>query len=171
MALWFPPSRRFGNALGFIGCVAMMAYAFYSQFALGFEPCPLCMFQRVGVVGLGLGFLLAAAHAPRGVAGGRFYAGLITLLAAFPAYVAGRHLYIQSLPAGSVPSCGATLDYMLDVFPLLTVVKKVLTGGGECARIDWTFLGLSMPGWVLISVVALTAWGLWVNLRATKRAD
>jgi len=70
-----------------------------------------------------------------------------------------------TVPAGSVPSCGATLDYMLDVFPLLTVVKKVLTGGGECAQIDWTFLGLSMPAWVLISVLALVAWGLWVNLR------
>ena len=53
-----------------------------------------------------------------------------------------------------MPSCGATLDYMLDVFPLLTVVRKVLTGGGECAKIDWSLLGLSMPGWVLVAVVA-----------------
>jgi len=108
-------------------------------------------------------------HAPRGVGAGRAYAALLAVLAAFPLYVAGRHVYIQSLPEGSVPSCGATLDYMLDVFPLLTVVKKVLTGGGECARIDWSFVGITMPGWVLISAIALLAWGVWVNMRDTAR--
>ena len=89
----------------------------------------------------------------------------LLLAATVPAGVATRHVYIQSLPAGSVPSCGATLDYMLEVFPLLTVVRKVLTGGGECARIDWTFLGLSMPAWVLISVVVLAIFGVVANLR------
>jgi disulfide bond formation protein DsbB len=165
----FPPSRRLGNALGFVACAAMMTYAFYAQYGLGLEPCPLCMFQRVGIVALGVGFLIAALHAPRGVGAGRAYAALLAVLAVFPIYVAGRHVYIQSLPEGSVPSCGATLDYMLDVFPLLTVVKKVLTGGGECARIDWSFVGITMPGWVLISAIALLAWGVWVNMRDTAR--
>jgi disulfide bond formation protein DsbB len=50
------------------------------------------------------------------------------------------------------------------VFPLATVLKKVLFGAGECQKIDWTFLGLSMPGWVFLCVLALTVWGLWVNL-------
>jgi disulfide bond formation protein DsbB len=61
---------------------------------------------------------------------------------------------------------------MLDVFPLMTVVRKVLTGAGECAKVDWSLLGLSMPAWVLLAVVALAAWGLWVNLprRAAVRA-
>ena len=158
-------SRRGGNWLGAIACAAMMAYAFYAQYVLGLEPCPLCMFQRVGVVALGVAFLIAGVHAPSGSGWGRFYAAFVAVIAALPGYVAARHVYIQSLPPGSVPSCGATLDYMLDVFPLLTVVKKVLTGGGECARIDWTFVGLSMPAWVLIAVLALVVWGLWVNLR------
>ena len=168
----FLRSRRGGNLAGFAACAALMAYAFYAQYGLGLEPCPLCMFQRVGVVALGAGFLLAGLHAPQGLGAGRAYAILLTALAAFPAYVAGRHVYIQSLPPGSVPSCGATLDYMLDVFPLLTVVKKVLTGGGECAHIDWAFLGLSMPAWVLISVLTLAVWALWVNLpRRELNAD
>jgi disulfide bond formation protein DsbB len=58
---------------------------------------------------------------------------------------------------------------MLDVFPLLTVVRKVLTGGGECAKIDWSFLGLSMPAWVLAALCMLAAWGLWANLRRLPR--
>jgi protein dithiol:quinone oxidoreductase len=158
-------NRRIGNALGFVSCALMLGYALYAQKVLGLEPCPLCMFQRVGVAAMGVVFLLAALHHPVTSLGGRVYAGLLFLVALFPAYVAGRHVYIQSLPEGSVPACGATLDFMLDTFPLLQVVRKVLTGGGECARIDWSLLGLSMPAWVLLAVIALTAAGIWVNTR------
>jgi disulfide bond formation protein DsbB len=157
--------RRACNLAGFLACAAMMAYAFYAERVLGFEPCPLCMFQRVGVVVLGAVFLLAALHHPKGAGGARAYAFLIALTAAFPAYVAGRHVYIQGLPPGSVPACGASLDYMVEVFPLMTVVKKVLFGAGECQKIDWSFLGLSMPAWVLMAVVALGAFGVWANAR------
>lgn len=161
-------SRRLLNLAGFLACVAMLGYALYAEKFLHLEPCPLCMFQRVGVAALGLAFLLAGLHDPASKGGARGYAALVTLVAAFPAYVAGRHVYIQSLPPGSVPSCGATLDYMLEVFPLLDVVRKVLTGGGECAKIDWRLLGLSMPAWVLVAVLALLALGLWANLRAPR---
>ncbi len=157
--------RRLANWAGFLSCVAMMGYALYAERVLGFEPCPLCMFQRVGVVILGAVFLIAALHHPRGVASARVYAGLLGLAAAFPLYVSGRHVYIQSLPFGSVPSCGASFDYMMDVFPLMTVVQKVLTGAGECQKIDWSLLGLSMPAWVFISVFAIAVVGVWANWR------
>lgn len=162
-------ARRRINFAGFAACLAMLGYAFYAERVLGLEPCPLCMFQRVGVVLLGLAFLVAALHDPTSRGGARFHAVLIGLVAAFPAYVAGRHVYIQSLPAGSVPSCGATLDFMLEAFPLLTVVRKVLTGGGECAKIDWRLLGLSMPAWVLIAVLLLGVGGVLLNWRNQAR--
>lgn len=156
--------RLWGNAAGAAACAAMLGYALYAERVLGFEPCPLCMFQRVGVLALGLAFLLSALHFRRGPRADAVHAGILALVAAFPAYVAGRHVWIQSQPEGSVPSCGASLDFMLDVFPLMTVVKKVLTGGGECAKIDWSLMGLSMPAWVLVAVLLLAGWGLWVNL-------
>jgi disulfide bond formation protein DsbB len=160
--------RRFVNSAGSLSCAAMMGYALYAERVLGFEPCPLCMFQRVGVVILGAVFLMAALHNPRDVAGARIYASLLALAAAFPLYVAGRHVYIQSLPLGSVPSCGASFDYMMDVFPLMTVVQKVLTGAGECQKIDWSLLGLSMPAWVFISVFAIAVVGVWSNARSSQ---
>ena len=50
----------------------------------------------------------------------------------------------------------------METNPLTDVVRKVLTGSGECARVDWTFLGLSMPAWsllwfVLLAVLVLVA--------------
>jgi disulfide bond formation protein DsbB len=161
-------SRRAANALGLAAAAGLLCYALYAQYGLGLEPCPLCILQRIAVLGMGLLFLLALLHDPRR-GGARIYGVLLGLLAASGIAVAARHLWIQAQPPGTVAECGASLDYMLDVLPPGEVLMKVLKGSGECSKLDWSFLGLSMPAWVLIACVGLGAWGLWVNLsrRAT----
>lgn len=157
-------NRRLINAAGFVACAGLMGYALYAQHVLGLEPCPLCIFQRVGIIALGVVFLVAALHHPRG--GGRYvYAGLITLAALATIGVSARHLYVQSLPAGAVPSCGAPLNVMMQFTPLTEVIRKVLVGGGECQQVNWEFLGLAMPAWVLICALVLGAIGLFANTR------
>jgi disulfide bond formation protein DsbB len=157
-------TARRGNLLGFLACACLLAYAYYAQFVLHLEPCPLCIFQRIGVFALGVLFLIAALHDPTAF-GRRVYAVLLSVAALATIGIALRHLYIQSLPPGSVPACGASLEFMLKVFSLSEVLVKVLTGSGECARVTWEFLGLAMPAWVLISAVVLGGFALWVNLR------
>jgi disulfide bond formation protein DsbB len=157
-------TARRGNLLGFLACACLLAYAYYAQYVMHLEPCPLCIFQRIGVFALGVAFLIAALHDPAAF-GRRLYALLLALAALATIGVALRQLYIISLPPGSVPACGASLDFMLKVFSLSEVLVKVLTGSGECARVTWEFLGLAMPAWVLISAVVLGGFGLWVNLR------
>jgi protein dithiol:quinone oxidoreductase len=157
-------TARLGNLLGFLACAGLLAYAYYAQYVMHLEPCPLCMFQRIGIIVLAVVFLIAALHDP-GVNGRRVYAVLLGLAALATIGIALRHLYIQHLPPGSVPACGASLDFMLKVFSLSEVLVKVLTGDGECAKITWEFLGLAMPAWVLISALVLGVYALWVNLR------
>ncbi|HMK84996.1 MAG TPA: disulfide bond formation protein B [Steroidobacteraceae bacterium] len=157
-------TARTANSIGLLACLGLLGYAYYAQFVLRLEPCPLCIFQRVGVIATALVFALAAAHDPAGW-GRRVYAALLALTTLATMGVAARQLYIQSLPPGSVPACGASLDFMLKVFPLTDVLVKVFTGSGECAKVDWRFLGLAMPAWVLIAALCLGAWGLWANLR------
>jgi disulfide bond formation protein DsbB len=157
-------TARRGNLLGFLACACLLAYAYYAQFVLHLEPCPLCIFQRIGVFALGVVFLIAALHDPAAF-GRKMYALLLSLAALATIGIALRHLYIQNLPPGSVPACGASLDFMLKVFSLSEVLVKVLTGSGECAQVTWQFLGLAMPAWVLISAAVLGGFGLWVNLR------
>jgi protein dithiol:quinone oxidoreductase len=156
-------TARSANSLGALACAGLLAYAYYAQFVLHLDPCPLCIFQRVGVFAIGVIFALAAAHDPVGWPR-RVYAGLLLLAALATIGVAARQLYIQSLPPGSVPACGASLDFMLKVFPLTDVLVKVLTGSGECAKVEWRLLGLAMPAWVLIAASSLGLWGLWANL-------
>jgi disulfide bond formation protein DsbB len=160
-------TRRLANGGGFLACVALLGFALYAQYVLHLEPCPLCIFQRIGVAAMGVMFLLAALHDPKPV-GARVYAALLALATLFTIGIALRHIYIQHLPADAVPACGASLEFMLKIFPLADVVRKVLTGSGECARVTWTLLGLSMPTWVLLSAGALGTFGVWRNLRLAR---
>jgi disulfide bond formation protein DsbB len=156
--------RRVVNFGGAVACSAMLAYALYAQYGLGLEPCPLCIFQRVTLIALGVVFLAAALQHPRG--GGRYvYAALAGLAALATAALATRHLYIQSQPPGSISSCGAPLEVMLQYSPLTEVVRKVLTGGGECSQVNWSFAGLAMPAWVLVAALALGVAGVVANSR------
>jgi protein dithiol:quinone oxidoreductase len=157
-------SRRSINFVGFLICAGLIAYALYAQFELGLDPCPLCIFQRVGIVALGVVFLIASLHNPRGW-GRRAYATLIAIAAVATVAVAARQLYIQHLPPGAIPSCGAPLSMMLKFMPLTAVIRKVLTGSGECSVINWRFLGLAMPAWVLIWAAFLGATGVIANAR------
>jgi disulfide bond formation protein DsbB len=166
-------SRRPANFSGALVCGLLLGYAYYLQYVEHLEPCPLCIFQRVAVFALGLVFLVAALHNPQR-AGARVYSVLLALVAAGGIAVAARHVYIQSLPPGQVPACGATLDYMLEVFPLTQVIRTVLTGSGECGVVDWQFLGLSMPWWVLICLVLLGIFGCatnWAVAAGTPRSQ
>ena len=157
-------NRRIVNLAGFLACAAMMAFALYSQHVNGLNPCPLCVFQRVAVIGLGVIFLLAALHDPGGL-GRKIYAALMAVVAASGMAVSGRHLWLQSLPPDQVPSCGPDLGYMLDAFPLAEALSMIFKGSGECAEVHWTFLGLSLPAWVLISLLFLGVAGVWNNCR------
>ncbi|MEW6166701.1 MAG: disulfide bond formation protein B [Pseudomonadota bacterium] len=163
-------SFRFLGFLGFLACVAGMAFALYLEHFRNYEPCPMCIFQRVAMIAAGLVFLAGALHGPRG--GGRWvYAGLAALASAAGAAVAGRHVWLQSLPPDQVPACGPTLDYLLGMLPVMEVITMVLKGDGNCAKIDAQWLGISLPGWTLIAfvVLALYALAMPVIARAAQR--
>jgi protein dithiol:quinone oxidoreductase len=150
---------------GFLACLALIGYALHTQINGGLLPCPLCIFQRVAFAALAAVFLLGGLHGPRGAGARRAWAGLAALVALAGAAIAGRHVWLQGLPADEVPACGPGLEWMLETTPLAGVVREVLTGSGECAEVDWTFLGLSMPAWSLVWFLLLGAWALHAGLR------
>lgn len=143
----------------FLVCVVLMAAALTMQYALKLEPCPLCIFQRVFVLALGGVALVAAIHDPARI-GTRVYGGLIVALGGLGIAVAGRHVWLQNLPADQVPECGPGLDYLLDAFPLTEALSIVFRGSGECADVQWVFLGLTIPGWTLVTFIAFTIVGV-----------
>lgn len=156
-------SPRALNLAGFACCAGLLAYALYVQGVLRIDPCPLCIFQRVGIAAVGMLFLLAGIHGPRGW-GAKVYGVLLALAALGTAAIAARHVWIQHLPEDQLPSCGAGLGFLLQEFPVTDVIRKVLTGSGECHAVNWTFLSLAMPTWVLIVALALGALGIYANI-------
>jgi len=150
------PTYRLINTLGLSVCVTAMLFAvLFLQGTLKLEPCPLCIVDRIIIMAIGLVFFIAIVQNPKRT-GQRIYSGINLALVSLGLAVGARHVWLQHLPADQVPQCGPGLDYMLDVFPLSKTLKMVFSGSGECAEIQWQFLGLSIPEQTLLLFLALT---------------
>ena len=153
---------------GFVACAGLLAYALYEQYYGGLLPCPLCTFQRGAFIVLGVVFLLGGLSGPKR----RGWRAFWTVLALLPALagigIAGRHVWLQSLPKELAPSCGPPLSFLQETHGPLELVRKVLTGTGNCGDVDWTLFGLSMPAWSLAGFVLLALWGLFAAFRRRK---
>jgi len=156
-------SQRVLFAAGAVLCAGLMAAALYLQHVLRLDPCPLCIFQRIFVILLGVVMLAAAVHDPRGV-GRKVYGAIVALLAVLGLVVAGRHVWLQHLPADQVPECGPGLEYMLEAFPLNETLSMVFRGSGECAEVQWTFLSLSIPEWTLLVFAGMLLFAAYLLL-------
>lgn len=158
---------RSAFALGALIPALLLGYGLFLQYQQGLEPCPLCLVQRAFFVAVLLLFLAAAIQGP-GRAGAAVYAMLIILFAAGGAATAGRQVWLQHLPADKVPQCGPDLFFMLENLPLARTIQKVFQGSGECAAVDWTFLGLSIAGWALVWFTLLAVYALWLAARQPR---
>jgi protein dithiol:quinone oxidoreductase len=152
-------------AFGAIACFALLAYALYVQFQLFIDPCPLCVLQRVAFIALGAVFAVGAIHAPRGTMGRRIYGALAAVPALVGTGIAGWHVWLQMQPPQLTASCGMGWEGMVQTLPLHQAVARAFTGSGDCAEIDWVFLGLSMPTWTLFWFVGLAFGALWAGFR------
>jgi len=137
---------------GFFAAAGMMCVAFFFQFYLELEPCPLCILQRIVVIALGLVCLVGFVHNPS-VWGQRVYGVLLVLLSVAGLGVAARHVWLQHFPPPGFGECGGSLQFLLDTLPLNQVLAKVFHGSGDCAEVVFRLLGLSIPEWTLIGFV------------------
>lgn len=154
--------------LMFLACIGLLGAAYYFEYVMYLDPCPLCVMQRIAVLLVGLvslsGFLLGLEGIKQ-----KFHAVLLFVTASFGLFVAGRHMWIQSLPADQVPTCGPSLEYMVDTLPWAEVLTVMLRGNGNCAETQWSFIGLSMPAWVLIWFVGFMLISIALFLIANKK--
>jgi disulfide bond formation protein DsbB len=156
-------------ALPVVVCALLLGYGYYLQHAQGLEPCPLCLVQRGFFYGVATVCLIAAVHGPART-GSVLYGVLALLLALGGAATAGRQVWLQHLPADKVPQCGPDLFFMLENLPLARTLEKLVQGSGECAAVDWKFLGLSIAGWSLLWFVLLAAYAVALAMRGARKS-
>ncbi len=150
-----------GYLLGFIGCFLIVALALVIQTHYELNPCPLCIFQRIIFMSLGVLFLIAAFIPPASIMK-KAFTGLQVLTALGGAGVAIRHWYLQANKESMIADCGVGFDYMFENFPVEKALKLVFRGTGDCASIDWTFLGLTLPQLGLISFAACAVYAIYL---------
>jgi disulfide bond formation protein DsbB len=148
-------------------CLGLILVALYMQEVMALYPCYLCLVQRCFVVATGVIALAAFVHNP-GRKGTRVYGAVAAISALAGAGFAIRQLWLQSLPEDRVPACGPPADYLIDSFPLMEALPMLLRGDGNCAEVQWSLLGLSIPGWTLIAFAVLAGLALWQVFRTFR---
>lgn len=137
----------------FAGCAGLLGFGLYLQHALSLEPCPMCILQRYAFVLVGIIALIAAAHGPARL-GSRIYGGLLALVALAGGGVATWQTWLIHNPP-PVAECGPGLEFMVSQFPLTEVLPMLFQGSGDCAKVQWSFLGLAIAEWALVAFTGI----------------
>ena len=163
------PIHRLAFAAIAFTCAALVAYAIlYMQDQLGLDPCPMCILSRYTFIAIGIVSFVAALHGPRAW-GAKVYGSLVMLLAACGIGISVRHSYLQHFPP-KFESCGTDLEFLLTNLPFAQAFPKIFAGTGTCSKVDWKFLGLSIPEWAGIWFLVfflVAAWAAFGRKRGT----
>ncbi len=147
-------------------CIAMLAFGLYLQHVVGLEPCPMCIVQRYALVLVAvLAGMTALARSKGLLAAG---SSVMALLSVAGAFVAARQSFLQWFPPQEA-SCGRDLYGMIETFPLKRVIPMIFKGSGDCTKIDWTFLGLSIANWSFVCFTLIGVVALLLLVRQLKR--
>lgn len=142
------PRRVYGLLIAY--STGLMTVALFFEYYLLLEPCMLCYLQRFAAILVGLIGLVGFIHNSKKIIFFKFYLGMSVVSVLMGISLSIRQLYLQSLPAELVPSCAPDMDYLLDSLPFFEVLIMAIQGDGNCAEVLWSFLGISIPGWLLI---------------------
>ena len=139
--------------------VALLAFGMYLQLVVGLEPCPMCIVQRYALILVALVAGISACFQGRGwIIGGAIGMGAF---AAFGAFTAARQSWLQWNPP-EILSCGRDFFGMIESFPLRRAIPMIFRGSGDCTKIDWTFLGLTIANWSFLWFAAFTLLAAWM---------
>ncbi len=139
--------------LALVGWTAfLLAFAVVLEHGFDMAPCALCLMQRVWFMVAGLVALAGVVHNPR--------LGIYPLVTIVAALVGGgfsiRQLWVESLPPGEAPACGAGIDYLLDAGMASEALTAMTFGTAGCAASP-PFLGFSIALWALVGFVGVMA--------------
>ena len=147
--IWNAPRRTL--MLIFVACAAMMAFGMYLQHVVGLEPCPMCIVQRYCLIAVGVLALLGGMK-PSTAGWWKSFAWLAVLFSAFGAFTAARQSWLQWNPP-EFATCGRDFYGMIESYPISRSLPMIFKGSGDCAAVDWVFLGGTSANWSFVAFV------------------
>lgn len=153
--------------LGFAFIALLLGGTFYLQVYAGFNPCALCILQRLVFALLGLLFFIGIWVKHRW---GQITIGSLAILSSLlGAFLSGRQVWLQLQPASANAECGVSLEYLFKVLPMDQALKHILTGSAECSQTGWQFLHISLAGWSLVGFMFFIVFAVLQTIRAYKQ--
>ena len=80
---------------------------------------------------------------------------LALLASGFGAFTAARQSWLQWFPP-EFAMCGRDFYGMIENYPMRRAIPMIFKGSGDCAAVDWTFLGGSIANWSFLSFMGLS---------------
>ena len=145
-----------------LGTLGLVAFGMELQQLFRLAPCPLCIFQRVLYIVIGL-VALAGVLLP----GGRLlWSALIAALAAGGVAVAGYQTWMQAFPHLAT-ECGYSDPNLIErlVDWLGMQWPSLFLATGFCTSREWEFLGLSMANWSLLVFAGIVGYAALLFMR------
>ncbi len=145
-----------------LGTLGLVAFGMELQQLFRLAPCPLCIFQRVLYIVIGL-VAMAGVLLP----GGRLlWSALIAALAAGGVAVAGYQTWMQAFPHLAT-ECGYSDPNLIErlVDWLGMQWPSLFLATGFCTSREWEFLGLSMANWSLLVFAGIVGYAALLFMR------
>ena len=112
----------------------------------------MCIVQRYCLIAVGV-FALLGSLKPSTAGWWKSFGLLALLFAGFGAFTAARQSWLQWYPP-EFATCGRDFYGMIESYPISRSLPMIFRGSGDCAAIDWTFLGGSIANWSFIAFSA-----------------
>ncbi len=119
----------------------------YFQYIEHLEPCPLCIAQRLSIFLLAITYFFALFIKRNNLRIINFC--LQFIFSMFGASMAARQVWLIHTPKLHRPGCMPDMTLLWHYLPLKDLVQAFLNGSEACGEVPWTFLGASMPAWML----------------------
>lgn len=146
-------------------CAALLGVAYYMEWAIHIQPCPLCLVQRFVFLLLGVTFVIAGLTRANRQGLWHVYGFFIALFSSLGLITSARQVWLQHFPPDNGLSCSGNLTYMLMHFPLHQTLLTLFSSGGDCANVVMRLWGLSVPEWSLLFFIAFFITGLYFLLK------
>ena len=146
--------QRWSWGLLFASALILELVALFFQYGMDLQPCVMCIYQRTAVFGVMFAALIPLLKN-----------NLITRLIGYAAWavsgiwgllIAIEHVDIQTAANPFFATCEIVPNFPV-FMPLHHWLPNIFAATGDCGNIDWVFLGMSMPQWMIVIFAVYSA--------------